>query len=295
MNQPTFGTELRTLRKQRGLSLKKFAKLVNYDPGYLSKIENDLKPPTTALAKACDTALDTGGQLAQRVDDRATTRRRRPRSNRPSHCTVLESLFSHCPAQQLFENSGSVYTPDSPQQIMRDGSTMSARDVQRDQGEEDTTKRREAIACTGKALAALHPVFFETVERFSSGRVDANLVSAHREISQTLAGLYRSADPRSTLPIMTGYANELLDLLDTPMSDGNRAALTEIAVGAHAQAGLWACHMHKPSLAYRHLATSHEVATATGDPLLHARSLGALSYLFSSRLGEGKVVTLSTA
>jgi transcriptional regulator with XRE-family HTH domain len=49
--EPTFGDEPRRLREQRGLSLKKFASLVLYDPGYLSKIENGLKPPTATLAK----------------------------------------------------------------------------------------------------------------------------------------------------------------------------------------------------------------------------------------------------
>ncbi|MGH3932898.1 MAG: helix-turn-helix domain-containing protein, partial [Pseudonocardiaceae bacterium] len=67
MTQQTFGGELRRLREQRGLSLKKFAHLVHYDPGYLSKIENGLKPPTVTLAKACDTALDTGGTLSALV------------------------------------------------------------------------------------------------------------------------------------------------------------------------------------------------------------------------------------
>ena len=67
MNQPTFGDELRRLRQQRGLSLKKFAQMVHYDPGYLSKIENSLKPPTDAVASRCDAALDAGGRLAQLV------------------------------------------------------------------------------------------------------------------------------------------------------------------------------------------------------------------------------------
>ena len=64
MSQPTFGAELRRLHEERGLSLKKFATLVHYDPGYLSKIENSLKPHTGTLATACDDALDTGGHLA---------------------------------------------------------------------------------------------------------------------------------------------------------------------------------------------------------------------------------------
>jgi hypothetical protein len=156
------------------------------------------------------------------------------------------------------------------------------------------TKRREAIEITGNALAvALQAAILEAVQRKrignSRGRVDKKLVSAHQEIAQTLAGWYRNADPRSVWPIITPYANYLLDLLDAPMDDSDRAALVTVVVGVHAQAGLWACHLHRPSLAYRYLATSREVAAASSDRSLRARSLGALSYLFSSapRGGQG--------
>lgn len=67
MDQPAFGDELRRLRQQRGLSLKKFARLVHYDPGYLSEIENGLKPPTDAIAGRCDAVLDAGGSLSALV------------------------------------------------------------------------------------------------------------------------------------------------------------------------------------------------------------------------------------
>lgn len=113
---------------------------------------------------------------------------------------------------------------------------------------EDVTKRREAI--TGTTLAAvLPPAAFETVEWLEIGGsrrgVDEKLVAAHQEIAQVLAGLYRSADPRSVLLIMTAYADQLTDLLDSPMGDSDRAALNTIAVGgallacatASAQAG----------------------------------------------------------
>jgi len=184
--------------------------------------------------------------------------------------------------------------PGQRRQAATSNGTMSAGHMQHDQARGNTTRRREAIALTGKTMAAaLHPAICEAVERSeiekSRGRVDKKLVSAHQEISQVLAGLYRSADPRSILPLMTAYADELLDLLDAQMSDSNRFALSTVVVGVHSQAGLWACHMHRPSLACRYLATSREIAAATGDPLLHARSIGALSYLFSSapRGGQG--------
>jgi hypothetical protein len=183
--------------------------------------------------------------------------------------------------------------PAGRRRTTTDTSMMNTAGGQRGQDEEDATKRREAIAFTGKTLTvALQPAFLESVERSEigsfRGRVDKKLVSAHQEISQSLAGLYRSADPRSFLHMMTAYADELLNLLDTTMSASDRAALNTVVVGVHAQAGLWACHMHRPSVAYRYLATSREVAAAAGDPNLHARARGALSYLFSSAPRGGR-------
>jgi hypothetical protein len=67
MATTTFGQELRRLRQQRGMSLTSFAELINYDVSYLSRIENGHRPPTTALARACDTALATGGHLVPLV------------------------------------------------------------------------------------------------------------------------------------------------------------------------------------------------------------------------------------
>lgn len=67
MAEPTFGELLRRLRQQRGLSLAQLAKLTNYDPGYLSRVETGRRPPTATLARACETALATSGLLIQLV------------------------------------------------------------------------------------------------------------------------------------------------------------------------------------------------------------------------------------
>ena len=58
-----FGRELRRLREQRGLSLQKFADLVNYSRGYIGKVETGDKPPTGELARRCDDVLEAGGTL----------------------------------------------------------------------------------------------------------------------------------------------------------------------------------------------------------------------------------------
>lgn len=184
--------------------------------------------------------------------------------------------------------------PGSKRHATVSSRTMNVEDERHSQDQEDATNRREAIVLTGNALAAtLQPIIAETVGRLGIGdsrrRVDSKLVAAHQGTTQVLAGLYRSADPRSVLSIVMAYADQLLELLDAEMSDRDRAALDTVTVGVHAQAGLWACHLNRPALAYRYLATGREVAAASGDRSLLARALGALSYLFSSapRGGQG--------
>jgi transcriptional regulator with XRE-family HTH domain len=58
-----FGERLRQLRTDRRISLSRFAVLVHYNKGYLSRIENGQKDPTEAIARACDEALDARGDL----------------------------------------------------------------------------------------------------------------------------------------------------------------------------------------------------------------------------------------
>jgi transcriptional regulator with XRE-family HTH domain len=61
----TFGELLREHRIAAGLSMGQLAKLIHYSKGYLSKIENDVKPPTPAVARLCDGVLDVGGRLSR--------------------------------------------------------------------------------------------------------------------------------------------------------------------------------------------------------------------------------------
>lgn len=67
----TFGASLREFRAAAGISLGELAKRVNYSKSYISKIENDLKPPNAMLARICDRVLDAGGAL---IDSARETR-----------------------------------------------------------------------------------------------------------------------------------------------------------------------------------------------------------------------------
>jgi hypothetical protein len=61
----TFGELLREQRIAAGMSMGRLAKLIHYSKGYLSKIENDLKPPTPTVARLCDGVLNAGGRLVE--------------------------------------------------------------------------------------------------------------------------------------------------------------------------------------------------------------------------------------
>ncbi|MGA6165288.1 helix-turn-helix transcriptional regulator [Amycolatopsis magusensis] len=76
----SFGELLREHRAAAGLSMGQLAKRIHYSKGYLSKIENNLKPPHETMARLCDGELDAGGALvraARSERDRAVTLDRR--------------------------------------------------------------------------------------------------------------------------------------------------------------------------------------------------------------------------
>jgi transcriptional regulator with XRE-family HTH domain len=49
----------------REVSLAELAKLVHFSKGYLSKVENGLRQPTSTLARLCDSALSSDGALIE--------------------------------------------------------------------------------------------------------------------------------------------------------------------------------------------------------------------------------------
>lgn len=156
---------------------------------------------------------------------------------------------------------------------------------------EDQTNRRTAATLMATMLAAMGQPALDAVDRIIDGRarskIDRRLLASHMEIAEHLASLYRGADPRATLPMATAYADDLLNLCEH--HGDSEAELSHLVVGVHAQVGLWSCHANLPAQARRYLATACELAASTGDRPLHARTLAALSYFYSSapRGGSG--------
>ena len=60
-----WGSELRAWRDRRRLSLAGLGDLIRYDPSYLGRLERAEQFPPEHLARACDGALDTAGELVR--------------------------------------------------------------------------------------------------------------------------------------------------------------------------------------------------------------------------------------
>ncbi|MBP2706808.1 tetratricopeptide repeat protein [Microbispora sp. RL4-1S] len=67
MDNASFGSALRDLRRKRGLSLASLSALTHYSKGYLSRIETGERPPTPLVARRCDEVLRADGALTQLV------------------------------------------------------------------------------------------------------------------------------------------------------------------------------------------------------------------------------------
>lgn len=81
-----FGPRLREARQAAGWSLRELANRIHYNTGYLSKIENGLRPASVELAKRCDAELGTA--LADLIP---------PAAPRLSHRPAPRQLPAHDP------------------------------------------------------------------------------------------------------------------------------------------------------------------------------------------------------
>ncbi|ONI84432.1 hypothetical protein ALI144C_14825 [Actinosynnema sp. ALI-1.44] len=79
-----FGKRLREARQAAGWSLRELSARVHYNTGYLSKIENGLRPASIELAKRCDAELGT--TLAQLIPPAVARSAQRPAPRQlPAH------------------------------------------------------------------------------------------------------------------------------------------------------------------------------------------------------------------
>ncbi len=78
-----FAGEVRRFQSERGMSLRRLAREVSYDPSYLSKVLSGQKPYSPFLAARLDDALGAGGLIRDAAHDQALRNGRRQGSPVP--------------------------------------------------------------------------------------------------------------------------------------------------------------------------------------------------------------------
>ncbi|MGW3009065.1 helix-turn-helix domain-containing protein [Streptomyces sp. NPDC001219] len=94
----SFGSSLRALRKERGLSLGDLARLVNYSRSHLSRVETGKKQPAEGLVRLCDEALGAKGSLLA-----LAVRSPRRRSGRTSPVQLPRSIADFTGREETLE------------------------------------------------------------------------------------------------------------------------------------------------------------------------------------------------
>jgi DNA-binding XRE family transcriptional regulator len=264
--QRALGRQLAAARRAAGFNQTGFAPLTGYSRSTIANVETGRQHVGQDFWERCDEVLGTDGKLACGYDDVETLRRERHE----------EAARQAEMARAAMLQERSRRTTPGPSRRGR------------------PTKRRQALSIFGATFAhAIDTDILDALERAGGvrlrRRVDRKFVRAHQQLAETLAAQYRNGDPQVSLSPAMAYADSLLELLDADMSDSLRNELVSLAVGVHAQVGLWACHLHRSPLAYPYLATAREIAATVNDRPLQARAQGALSYLYSSapRGGQG--------
>jgi transcriptional regulator with XRE-family HTH domain len=259
------GRRLAGERRSEGLNQIRFAPLTGYSRSTVANVETGRQHVARDFWERCDHVFGTNGEYARAHDE-------------------IETMLSVQHEQAVREAEADRLAAVSFLDRIDSGE-------EREEG--SPSKRRQALGLLWTAFAgSVAPDVLAALERVADptpSRVDRRLIRANEELAETLAGLYGRGDPRISLPPTIALANNLLELLGLPMSEAVRADLMALVVGVHCQVGLWACHLHRGTLALRYLATACEIGSLSGDRPLRARALGALSYLYSSapRGGHG--------
>lgn len=154
--------QLRTFRRVRSLSLTQLSALTHFSKGYLSKIENGVRPPTHELAVACDRALELDG--------------------------VLEALVPVSPPKAAVERRALFSVPAQlPSAASMVGRSETARDLL--ETVTDVTGRTvvigiDGMAGVGKTTMALH-VAYSQRDRYPDGALYCDL-QGHSEAAAPL-------------------------------------------------------------------------------------------------------------
>ena len=196
-----FGEQMRRVMAERGMSLHKLAKIVNYDVGYLCKVRNGQKPASPAMATLVDKALDAGGALAALAP--APPARQRHRQD------------VHVSAD--FQPAAVVALPDRRPD---NGQTDSGCDADE---EADPTRRRDALKLGLAASIAPQPLervlreaaaeAMEFTQFTGSSGVGAGTLDHLEAVATELGRAYAARPPAELFAIARAYRTRVHELI----------------------------------------------------------------------------------
>jgi len=183
-----FGTELRRTRTAAGLSLAGLAALVHYSRSHLSKVETGAKPPSTDLARRCDSILACDGRLAALASPRPAGPA--PRSDDEGDDVWVLSLD---------EDGTSGFRPVSRRQLLAAG------------------------GIAGLGLAPRRPGRLVPPQAAAAG---AEAVDGFRVIFDRLRGLGQTLGPALLVPTLVAQTHALRSFAETANAPDRRASLS---------------------------------------------------------------------
>ena len=104
-----FGSYIRKLRKERGLSLRKLAEAVTVEPSYISKVERDLvAPPSEETIKRISDVLEHDADVLLAVGGKISSDLRQAIIKRPELFSRLIRVVNEAPEDLVVRILGEV-------------------------------------------------------------------------------------------------------------------------------------------------------------------------------------------
>jgi transcriptional regulator with XRE-family HTH domain len=275
---PAFGRQLKELRKEQGLSLRRLGRIIHVSHSFLWEIEAVRKRPSAEVAKLLDAALSAGGQLYAMV----------PKVSADSGVHPVGTEVNAQPA-----NVGLEFAPD-----WRHGL-----DIALELWREDM-RRRNVLRGVGFSAS----VFLSPAMRWLSsplderptgsgdrlvGLPDVETVRRITSTYRTLDNQYGGGHIRDSVIRFLG--NDVVELLNGRYDPGTGRALFS-AVAEATQLAAWTSYdagMH--GLAQRYMIQSLRFATAAADRALGAEILAAMSHQAAYMGASAEAVDLALA
>ena len=275
---PAFGPRLRSLREERGLSLRRLGHLVHCSHGYLWDLEAGGKRPSASVVALLDTALGANGELSALV----------------SEVSADSGELVAGPAEPGPDVAVGLDFP----QDWRHGAEVAAELWRGDM------QRRDLLVGAGfNAAAFLTPALRWLTARLEEepvGHGDSLVGEPHVETIRHISGVYRSLDNRYGGGHVRDGLVRFLDTEVAPLLRGRYDARTGIALYSAAaeatQLAGWASYdAGLNGLAQRYMVQALRLATAAGDRTLGAEILAAMSHQAAYLGASAEAVDLARA